>query len=122
MSAADCSVCGKPHGLSELDAGSEREVRRLCESCYENGPRDDVRPGDLFWDSNRDWCYGSKDTNLCYLVLSADMENGLYLYRCNYFSWVAGHYMGGPERKLTRNEILKMERVGNISQIKAFDE
>jgi len=30
-----CIQCGRPHGLIESDAGSDREIMRLCESCYD---------------------------------------------------------------------------------------
>jgi len=29
-----CSACGKPHGLTALDAGTDREYKRLCENCF----------------------------------------------------------------------------------------
>ena len=29
-----CRQCGKPHGLTELDAGTYQEVERLCEECF----------------------------------------------------------------------------------------
>jgi len=32
--ATICRRCGKPHQLTELDVGSDREVERLCISCY----------------------------------------------------------------------------------------
>ena len=33
-SALLCSVCGKPHRLTELDAGSDQEFMRLCDKCF----------------------------------------------------------------------------------------
>ena len=29
-----CSVCGEPHRLTELDAGSDQEFLRLCDRCF----------------------------------------------------------------------------------------
>ena len=88
----------------------------------EQGPRDDIRPGDLFWDKDRCWCDGSDYLDLCYLVLSGDQEDTMFLYKCACFMWAGGSYCGAHIRKFTADEILKMEHVGNISQIKAFDE
>lgn len=31
-----CTICKKPHGLRDEDAGSSREMMRVCESCYDN--------------------------------------------------------------------------------------
>ena len=80
-----------------------------------------IKPGDLFWDKNRDWCDGAKDLDVCYLVLSADQEGALYLYRCAFFMWACGSYSGAHDRFFTEDEVLKMELVGNISDIKSFD-
>lgn len=30
-----CSSCGKPHKLTDADAGSAREIQRLCPDCYD---------------------------------------------------------------------------------------
>jgi len=31
-----CSVCGKPHRLTVLDAGSDQELLRMCDKCFAN--------------------------------------------------------------------------------------
>lgn len=30
-----CSICYNPHKLTDKDAGTEREIRRLCLRCYD---------------------------------------------------------------------------------------
>lgn len=37
-----CSACGKPHRLTCLDAGSDREIKRLCVSCYKQNAEPDA--------------------------------------------------------------------------------
>ena len=34
VAPTDCVKCGKPHRLTALDAGTEREVARLCVACF----------------------------------------------------------------------------------------
>jgi len=44
--ATKCRICGEPHGLTEFDAGEDREVERMCCRCF------------------RAWCYGMSEAGL----------------------------------------------------------
>ncbi len=36
VNASLCSVCYNPHRLMDDDAGSQREIERLCQRCYDS--------------------------------------------------------------------------------------
>lgn len=83
---------------------------------------DKILIGDMFWDKNRDWCDGSDSLDVCYIILSADQDGDLYLYRCAFFMWACDGYCGSHDRKFTEDDILKMTKVGNVGSIKSFQE
>ena len=43
-----CIGCGKPHGLRDEDAGTDREIQRLCRDCFEKH-LERRRPTLKFW-------------------------------------------------------------------------
>ncbi len=80
--------------------------------------------GQLWWDKNHEWCDGSDDLDVCYLILSADMQElegkNVMVYKCAFFMWASGSYCGAHIREYTEEEIKLMEYAGNISDIKSF--
>jgi len=81
----------------------------------------DITIGDLFWDEHHVWCDGCDTIDVVNLVLSADMEDGVYYYRLATFSWCPSvGYCGALDRKFERHDVLKMTKVGNIVSIKSF--
>ena len=84
-----------------------------------------IKIGDLFWDKNRDWCDGSESLDACYLVLSGDREfwegKDHFVFKCAFFVWAGGGYMGAPIRPFEEYELMKMTKIGNISSIKSFE-
>lgn len=83
----------------------------------------DITIGDLFWDKDHVWCDGSDTIDAVNLVLSADTEDGVYYYRLAHFTWCPSvGYCGAHDRKFAADDVLKMTKVGNITDIKAFPE
>jgi len=82
-----------------------------------------MKIGDLYHDIDRVWCDGSDNLNVCYLVLSRDIDKiGDKYYRCLYFMWCDGFGYGGTSRvrEFSEDELSKMKVVGNLSDIKSF--
>lgn len=75
--------------------------------------------GDLFWDKDHAWST-SPTLNFVYLVLSADMKDGVYYYRLGTFMWCGAGYCGAHDQDFTADEVLRMTKVGNIADIKGF--
>ena len=82
----------------------------------------DITIGDLFWDKDHVWTDGSQDMNMVNLVLSRDKEeDGVEYWRVGAFSWCpAIGYCGAHDRFFTDADVLKMAKVGNITDIKGF--
>ena len=79
--------------------------------------------GDLFWDENREWTEGEQTLNMVHLVLSRDRaEDGLDYWKLARFMWCTPGYCGANLDEFTDAEVLKMTKVGNIADIKAFPE
>jgi len=39
INPTQCKSCGRLHGLTDNDAGSQREIQRLCYDCYKTNPK-----------------------------------------------------------------------------------
>jgi hypothetical protein len=92
----DCSVCGKPHRLTELDAGSDQEFLQMCSECFRK--QNNKNKGDLMqvkleirgtvdytekvelsvasWDQVEDWYYDSDNFN--YKPMGEDWKSVLH--------------------------------------------
>ena len=79
-----------------------------------------IEIGQLWWDKNHCWCDGSVDIDICYLILSANCDtDGVIYWQCARFLWAGGGYCGADTREFTEDEILLMELVGSINDIKS---
>lgn len=88
-----------------------------------SAPPSQLNPGQVWWDEHRNWCDGSDTLDVVYLLLSADQEGELYVWRCAFFMWVGGGmngYCGAHDRKFTEDEVRMMTYAGAIDSIKNF--
>jgi hypothetical protein len=77
--------------------------------------------GQLWWDEFHKCTDGSDTIDVVNLIISADQEGDLYIYKCAFFMWAGKGYCGAPIRGFTEEEIKQMTLVGNISEIKSFN-
>lgn len=75
--------------------------------------------GDVWWDEHHKWTDGGNTTEIN-LILSADMEDDLYLYRCARFMWCGLAYCGASDRKFLEREVRELTYVGNIREVWNF--
>lgn len=88
----------------------------------------ELKIGQLWWDKNHVWCYGSDTIDVCYLILSGenpypgqtdDKALDKWFWK-TLFMWCGDGYCGAQIREFTEDEIKLMELVGSIEDIKKF--
>lgn len=85
---------------------------------------DGITPGQIWWDKDRKWCDGSDSLNMIHVVLSGDRNEGnkQFYWKLAQFMWCSDGYCGAPIREFTDKEIKMMQLIGNLSDIKKFDD
>ena len=80
----------------------------------------DIEIGSLWHDKDHKWTDGADNLNMVHVVLSADQEDDLFLYKTACFMWCSASYCGADIRKFTKDELQLMYCVGNIESIINF--
>jgi len=85
---------------------------------------DGIAPGQIWWDKDRKWCDGSDYLNIVFVVLSGDRESSGHpiVWKMANFMWCSTGYCGADIREFQSKEVLLMQLVGNISDIKSFND
>lgn len=85
---------------------------------------DGILPGQIWWDKDRKWTGGSDYLNMIHVVLGGDREsmNEPMVWKLAEFMWCRDGYCGAPIREFHSDEVKKMYLVGNLSDIKKFND